>query len=101
MRNEGDQPDAAIRARPASIDCLTSSLRSLGFLPVGSIAFRARYWIVPSGLRRSSWFSSQPVFGSSSTDPAPLMTGRPSALTVFVPLNADEVFLLSQVGEES
>ena len=56
-------------------------------MPDGSTALRARYWIAPSALRRSNWFSSQSVFGSSFTEPAPVMTGRPSALTVLDPLN--------------
>ena len=43
-------------------------------MPGGSTVFRARYWIVPSGLRRSSGFSLQSgVFGSSATEPVPVI----------------------------
>ncbi len=36
-------------------------------IPDGSTLLTCRYWIVPSGLRRSSAFSSQAVDGSSAT----------------------------------
>src|SRR3954452_4919167 len=45
-------------------------------MPDGSMALIARYWMVPSGLRSNSWFSSQSVVdGSSLTEPA-VVIGR-------------------------
>ena len=44
-------------------------------MPDGSTVLRARYWIVPSGFLSSSGFSSQSVFGSSLTEPAPVSAG--------------------------
>src|SRR4029079_3707876 len=74
-------------------------------IPGGWTLLRRRYWNVPSGLRRRSWFSSQSDEATSFTEPAPLSTGLPSALTVLAPLNgnvmSDSLNLQSEVPKAS